>query len=440
MVRGQRYVEASMNGMSDRPLQIGSPTLANIINGWWDKPMHKIKGALPYFDERRTEPLKSWEIIEIQWKSFAQEVGQLQGYGWKFNPNLLNAYNQAKANIDSLKQQIKDEQASLTQQQGILNALRIKQSDINQSISEFENFSDDFTLNTSDTGQNPLELKPQQNEIKNNKPYPLTLIELKSQNASMQMQVDNQQALVTGIENQITNLQNDLKNAEDAFAKDFADVPVDQLGLTDAFIHAVYTEFCKRFWRYNIGQTNPLDWFLLLNSFFGNYLPMVYKAAEVIANSPDFSTRSWQTGSAQMSGSLLSSQSNRGRDVQDQEAKGQSNQASNQTQEATQAASTTPQNRLNLNVKNVDYANNVQSQETTNTNKGQDVNQNIGGTSHISSAQQDSSQTNNTNNLTNGQQFQLNPLEVWNRVMQENGLFFDLWDKALAYGLFDGVQ
>lgn len=420
MPYGQNWINSSNNGMF-KPLQIGTVTVGNIINGYFDRPLYKIKGVFPNFNETRSMPLRPWELIEINWKDFAQYVGKLQGYGWTFNPQLSAAYNAAKDQLTNLQSQLADQQSQLTAAQKTQTEANDQLEEANTLLAAVPNKLDVQT-GLQDVSEENITEAPLLTEFTDNSGYPLTTSLLQAKVNNLKAKADEANSIVTTIQNEVNSLQTQITNLENEIAG--MNVPEDELGLTDAFMHAIYTEFLKRFWRYNVGQTDPEDWFLLLNSFFGNYLPMMYKAAKVIADSTDFSTTQWQQGGSNVGGTTQQQSSSDGIQTSDGKTRSQDGQVA--------AVAQTPQNRLNLNARNVDYANQVNS----GSNNQQAGAETLGATKD----NEQSTTTQSTASTNTGNQWQLDPLSVWNKVLVENGLFFDLWDKALDYGLFDLVQ
>lgn len=418
----QRYFGGSNNGMSDG-LFSGSQTLGNFVNGNFDRPMYKIKGAIPDFDENRTMPLRLWEIIEINWKDFAQYIGPLQGFGWSFTPGLYDAKTALEQEIAKLQEEIDADNALLSKEQQTmanLNASLVEKQSIITALQETQT----RTLTTEDTHPDNIRSGPQEDQFKNDGGYFATLAALSGQKDKIQSKVDSQQSVIDGITNDIQSKEEELQEKEDELANKYGNLPTDKLGLTDAFMKAVYTQFLKHFWAYNLGQTNPELWCLLVNDFFGNQLPMLYKAAENLAKSDDFATSQWQQGGG-------SSNSRTNNDSTSNTVGLGDGNGANQGG-GVGAGSNTPQNRLSLNPKAVDFAGNIQAQEQA----GQDTSSNANAMSQDSQNNTVSKQE----SVNSAKQWQLDPLNTWNKVLAQDGFFGVLWDKAWDFGLFDATM
>lgn len=422
MTYSQRYFGGSNNGLADG-LFSGSQTVGNFINGNFDRPMHKIKGAIPDFDENRTMPLRLWEIIEINWKDFAQYIGPLQNFGWSFNPGLYDARLALEKEIENLKTKIAADQETLKKENVKLKECDAKEAE-NQAIMDKLTAKLLRVLGVEDTHPENLKGSPQQSEFASTGEFSATIAGMTARLEGCKVKTREQQAIVDALEAQITADGTKLSDLETKHATDFAKYPTDQLGLTDTFMHAVYTQFLKHFWAYNLGQTNPELWCLLVNDFFGNELPMLYKAAMVLANSKDFSSAQWQEGGGSSTNVTNGSSST------DTSSFGDTTGAS---QNGSIGASTnTPQNRMALNARNTDFASNVQNQENTAQESSSNAN--------LMNQDTKNSNLNTMNSVNNGKQWQIDPLTVWDRVLQEEGYFGVLWEKAWDFGLFDATM
>lgn len=419
MPYGQRYMGRSTNGMSDG-LYVGSQTLANFVSGNFDRPMYKIVGAIPNFDVNRTMPLRIWEIIEINWKDFAQYIGPLQSFGWEFQPGLYDAKNNAQKTIDELKLEIEELQKNLEKENDKLFELQKALAEKQATLDKFLAMSS-TTLTVEDTHKENLKGAPQASKFDSDNKFATTIIALQAKVLTLETDVSNQQGVVDGITNDIDEKSKELAEKEKEFDDKYSHLSTDELGLTDAFMHAVYTQFLKHFWAYKLGQTNPELWCNLVNDFFGNHLPMLYKAARVIAESKDFSTAQWQEGGATSSSTSNNKSKSNTAAMGDGSNMGQTGSIA--------AASAVPQSRMQLNARNTEFANNVQNQESTS--------QDGTSTTNFMDQESNSQATNALNSINNGKQWMLDPLKVWNQVLTGEGLFQDLWDKAMNFGLFD---
>lgn len=419
MPYGQRYVGRSMNGMHDG-LFIGTQTVGNFISGNFDRPMYKIKGAIPNFDVNRSMPLRIWEIVEINWKDFAQYIGPLQTFGWEFNPGLYDARNEAQKEIDDLKAAIEEANKNLEKAGEKLEEAKIKLAEKQALLDKFLVIGA-TTLTVEDVHAENLKGAPQSSKFDSDNKFATTIISLQAKIGTLEAEVSSAQGTVDNLNEEIASDEKELADKEKEFDKEFGKIPADELGLTDAFMHAIYTQFLKHFWAYNLGQTNPELWCNLVNDFMGNYLPMLYKAARVIAESKDFSTAQWQEGGATSSSTSNNRNKSNTSSMGDGSNMGQTGSVA--------AATTTPQGRMAMNARNTEFANNVQNQESTS--------QDGTSTTNFMDQESNSTGTNALNSINNGKQWQLDPLKIWNQVLNGEGFFQDLWDKAIAYGLFD---
>lgn len=422
MVFAQNYMNASNNGM-DPQLQAGAPTVGNIVNGYFERPMYKIKGVFPDFNENRSMPLRLFEIVEINWRDFAQYVGKLQGFGWEFIPELHDAFNTDKTNLEKLKEELEElNKQKITETKN--NAQLLARLESSKAILERIKQVGDVKLGMQDVGEDTLKEAEQLTKFTDDSGYPLTIAAMEGSISSSQKIYDAATAYLNSILEEIGMTEKEIQDLQDKIDTEYKDLNPDELGLTDAFMHAVYTEFLKRFWAYNIGVLNPELWFLQVNAFFGNELPMLYKGARMMAESKDFSQTQWQAGGGSVVGSTTGNERASNEQFGDSSNKGHN--------QGVGATANTPQSRLNLNARNMDFGNQVNNTEGSQ----QGVNSQAG----VSSRNQESSTTTTNTSNNKSQQWQLSPLATWNRVLATNGYFGELWNKAWQYGLFDACN
>lgn len=421
MPSGVNFSNATENGFW-YPLQRGNTTLGNFVNGSYDTTIQKAKNALPFYNEGRYKPLQIWEIIEIHWRDFAQDVGDLQSFGWNFKSHTAGEITDAQNNLTAAQENVKKTKNDVFNAAMKLASIQDEIAGTEERIALLEPDTSEIDLKSEETGTANIHSPANERNLKQTGGNRATIILLKSTLKGLQKKAEVLTDNLNQAQTDYENALEDLQKAEDAL-NDLAQSETDLMRqlLTDAYMKSIYTEFLKRFWGYKIGNNNPELWLVRVNSFLGNELPLHYKALENLVNSKDLSNQTTTNGATNAASDNETSASTNSNSSID------TNNANRSGGIAT--SSSTPQSRLNINAQNIDYANQVAN------NQGDE--QGNSSTNGAENSNQTQSQKGTNVSASNGLQNSINPLNIWDAVNSQKGYFGDLWDKALDYGLFD---
>lgn len=191
--------------------------------------------------------------------------------------------------------------------------------------------------------------------------------------------------------------------------------------LNDAILAQFYRTFVRHFYTYEIGQENPLAWSVLLRGFFDTYLPIfALEYQQLIVKNQAFITN--LNRSATASGAQTTNNST-------------ANQNSNTKAHSSSvnASADTPQNELNFKIATGDPT------EDYNFKYASDVNGAKGNNDQTEKSDQKSDSISKTksHSHTNTSGRNENIMSLISQLETfTNGLYIQLFDRAMNYGLF----
>ena len=179
----------------------------------------------------------------------------------------------------------------------------------------------------------------------------------------------------------------------------------DQADLNKEIIDELLRAFIRHFYSYEIGQENPMHWWVVLDSFFQEWLPIWCQEYEKLM----IEMKQWETYESENKGTAKAGQKRK----------------TNSKDDTIGAVAQVPQNDLEFKFNDYkpettycfDYASQVDGRKTENNTIG------------TADSEQNTLSTTSARNYTIAQL--INQMEGWS-----NGAYINLFNRAKAYGLF----